>query len=72
MQQRIYPKGLVNADLATALAKLAALPGDLAQQLLDELASRVEVSPLIVCCWPTGTAWYREPAPAASRLRLPC
>ena len=72
MQQRVYPKGLVNADLATALAKQAALPDNLAQQLLNELAGRLEVSTLIVRCWPTGTAWYLEPAPAASRRRLPC
>jgi hypothetical protein len=72
MQQRVYHNGLVDADLATALEKLAALPGNLAQQLLDELAGRLEVSTLIVRCWPTCTAWYRESAPAASRLRLPC
>jgi hypothetical protein len=72
MQQRVYPKGLVDADLATALEKLAALRGDLAQQLLDELAGRLKVGTLIVRCWPTCTAWYLEPAPAASRLRLPC
>ena len=42
MQQRVYPKGLSDSDLAAAVEKLAALPGDLAQQRLDELAGRME------------------------------
>ena len=43
-----YPKGLSEAERAAARKQLAAFPGDLAQQLLDELAGRIEAGAIRV------------------------
>jgi hypothetical protein len=47
MQHLAYSNGLSASEQATARAKLATLPADLAQQLLDELAGRLEASTLL-------------------------
>lgn len=38
----VYPKGLAASERTEALKRLAGLPADLAQQLLDELAGRMD------------------------------
>lgn len=48
MQHLAYPKGLSKSEQTAARAKLATLPGDLAQQLLDELAGRIAAGTLLV------------------------
>jgi hypothetical protein len=48
MQHLAYPKGLSASEQTAARAKLATLPGDLAQQLLDELAGRIVAGTLLV------------------------
>ncbi len=48
LQQLVYPKGLSVSEQAAAREKLAAFPGDLAQQLLDELAGRMEAGTIRV------------------------
>lgn len=48
LQPLVYPKGLSESEQAAAREKLAAFPGDLAQQLLDELAGRMEAGTIRV------------------------
>lgn len=48
MHHLAYPEGLSKSGQTSVRAKLATLPGDLAQQLLDELAGRIAAGTLLV------------------------